>query len=303
MGYRMNKENPSNLFLPAAALMQSNSSSAALLGFFPLAAERPYLYINACFLVMAKYPYRHTQEGCDGYCFLYTENGQGSLTLGGKKDAPITLAQEQLFLWPCSQGFSLRTVSSHWNHYFLFLDGREAEYFYRLFSQKGAHPWPVPPSSRLPSLLSGLSRKDRDAYASPLQQIFLSTALLTEALALCQSPGEEALCPDYLLAIRRMLDEEYSLPCSLDLLEKRFQVSKFRIAREFSQYFHQAPISYLNSRRLEAAKNLLVTTDDKIHEISAKTGFGNPTLFIRGFKKEFGVTPQVYRRENSQIQL
>ncbi len=98
MGYRMNKENPSNLFLPAAALMQSNSSSAALLGFFPLAAERPYLYINACFLVMAKYPYRHTQEGCDGYCFLYTENGQGSLTLGGKKDAPITLAQEQLFL-------------------------------------------------------------------------------------------------------------------------------------------------------------------------------------------------------------
>ncbi len=83
-----------------------------------------------------------------------------------------------------------------------------------------------------------------------------------------------------------MLDEEYSLPCSLDLLEKRFQVSKFRIAREFSQYFHQAPISYLNSRRLEAAKNLLVTTDDKIHEISAKTGFGNPTLFIRSFKKE-----------------
>ena len=100
-----------------------------------------------------------------------------------------------------------------------------------------------------------------------------------------------------------MLDEEYSLPCSLDLLEKRFQVSKFRIAREFSQYFHQAPISYLNSRRLEAAKNLLVTTDDKIHEISAKTGFGNPTLIIRSFKKEFGVTPQVYRKENSQIQL
>jgi len=301
MGYRMNKENPSNLFLPAAALIQSNSSSAALLGFFPLTAERPYLYINACFLVMAKYPYRHTQEGCDGYCFLYTENGQGSLTLGGKKDAPITLAQEQLFLWPCSQGFSLRTVSSHWNHYFLFLDGREAEYFYRLFSQKGAHPWPVPPSSRLPSLLSGLSRKDRDAYASPLQQVFLSTALLTEALTLCQSPGEEALCPDYLLAIRRMLDEEYSLPCSLDLLEKRFQVSKFRIAREFSQYFRESPIAYLTARRIQAAKDLLVSTPLQIQEISQNVGYSSPTLFIRSFKKAENITPQEYRRRYCRL--
>ncbi len=301
----MNPTIPLHLFPPAAALLQSQGSSLSLWGFFPQDQEPPYLYINAYFTVTAKYPYRCTQTCCSGYCLLYTENGQGQIVIGTGKEgnSPTALAQQHLFFWPCSQGFSLRSVSSHWNHSFLFLGGREADYFYQLFSRHGRRPWPVPANSRLPALLSGLTRKDASSYCAPLQQIFLTTSLLTQAVAVCQEHAEESFCPEYLLAVRRMLDEEYSLPCSLDLLEKRFQVNKFRIAREFSQYFHQAPISYLNSRRLEAAKNLLITTNDKIHEISQKTGFGSSTLFIRSFKKEFGVTPQVYRKENSRIRL
>lgn len=299
---------PSCLIPPAASLQGSHGhgQAASLFGYYPDSEHRPYLYLSACFQVKAKYPYRFTlpagQETWDPtLCFLYTENGQGSVTSG--QGESFTLAQQHLYLWPCEPGFSLRAVSSHWNHFFLFISGEETKYFYRLFFNQGNRPWLVPASSRLPSLLSGLTRKDAAAYASPLQQIFLATGIMTEALSVCREQAEETFCPDYLLAIRRMMDEEYALPCSLDLLEKRFQVSKFRIAREFSQYFHQAPISYLTKRRLEAAKNLLVTTDDKIHEISAKTGFGSPNLLIRSFKKEFGVTPQVYRKENSKIRL
>lgn len=289
---------PPHLFVPAANLLQAYASSLSLCGYFPQNLVPPYLYIDAYFSVAATYPYRYTQEPCSGYGLLFTETGQGSLTLGADS---VPLPQQTLFFWPCSQGFSFRAVSSHWNHYFLFLNGREAEYFYFLFLDKGNRPWPVPANSCLPTLFSSLTRKDSTAFSSFLEQLFLSTSLMTEVLAVCQEKEENTFCPDYLLAIRRMLDEEYHLPCSLDLLEKRFRVSKFRIVREFSQHFNQAPIAYLNKRRLEAAKNLLVTTDDKINEISQKTGFGSSNLFIRSFKKETGITPQKYRIENSKI--
>lgn len=311
-------DDASSLAAPAASLFKVCGPDHALIGYYPETGGEapPYLYISACFCIEAKYPYRFSlpadispEEKASSYCLIYTENGQGSIAFHQKAQEPITpqsvlLPQQTYFFWPCSQSFSIRAVSSHWKHFFLFIYGREAGYFYQLFQEKGSHPWSVPSNSRFPALLSNLARKDAAAFASPLQQLFLTTSLMTEALSLCQEDAaREAFCPDYLLAIRRMLDEEYALPCSLDLLEKRFRVSKYRIAREFSQHFHQAPISYLNQRRLEAAKNLLVTTEDKIHEISQKTGFGNPNLFIRSFKKEFGVTPQVYRKENSKIRL
>lgn len=288
----------SSLCPPASKLLQVYPSIAALKGYFPLSEEVPYLYTAAFFSVEAVYPYRYTQEPWEGFCLLYTENGQGTLLLGEER---ITLSQQKLFLWPCRYGCSIRAVSSHWNHFLLFLSGREMEYFKQQFSP--SQPILVPDTARLPGLLHNLANRDASIYASPLQQLFFTTNLLTEAVSICQEQPEELLCPDYLLAVRRMLDEEYQMPCSLDLLEKRFRVSKYRIAREFSQYFHQAPISYLNQRRIQAAKNLLTTTDDKILDISERTGFGNPNLFIRSFKKETGVTPQVYRIQNSRIHL
>ena len=295
---------PSNtvfdLCSPASRLLQMYPSMTELKGHFPQTEESPYLYTAALFSVSAVYPYRCTLEPWNGFCLLYTENGQGSLSF---QKNTIVLAQQKLFLWPCHHGFSIRTVSSHWNHFLLFLGGREMEYFYRHFSCLTEQPLMVPTDSCLPGLLHSLAKRDATVYASPIQQLFLTTGLLTEVLSLPPFQQKDLFCPDYLLAIRRMLDEEYQMPCSLDLLEKRFRVNKYRIAREFAQYFHQPPISYLNTRRIQAAKNLLISTDDKILEISQKTGFGSPNLFIRSFKKETGMTPRVYRTENSKIHL
>lgn len=285
---------------PSAGLLKQYPSMAVLCGSFPEDSQPPYLYITAFLKIKAVYPYRYSQQPWEGWCLLYTQNGQGSVAFGGQS---AVLGQQKLYLWPCSQGFSIRTVSSHWNHFLLYLNGREMEYFHHQFTRSSSQPVPVPDHSCLPDLFSSLSKKDKDAFASPLQQLFLTTALLTEALSVSADIEENPLCPDYLLAVRRMLDEEYRMPCSLDLLEKRFQISKYRISREFSQFFHQAPISYLNQRRIQAAKNLLIATDDKINVISEKTGFASPNLFIRSFKKETGVTPQVYRKNNSRLHL
>ena len=52
---------------------------------------------------------------------------------------------------------------------------------------------------------------------------------------------------------------------------------------------------YINLRRLEIAKELLASTDDKIISISSSVGFNNVTYFNRLFKKQTGLTPLQYR--------
>ena len=54
--------------------------------------------------------------------------------------------------------------------------------------------------------------------------------------------------------------------------------------------------SYLLRRRLEAAKNMLRYSDQKIAEIAEILAFSNASHFQRAFKKETGQTPRQYRR-------
>ena len=48
---------------------------------------------------------------------------------------------------------------------------------------------------------------------------------------------------------------------------------------------------------MEAAKKMLLTTDNTVHEISSKVGYDNVNHFINLFKKENGVTPSVFRQK------
>lgn len=63
---------------------------------------------------------------------------------------------------------------------------------------------------------------------------------------------------------------------------------KTKIGTNFSQY--------LLDIRLKKGKKLLKETENKIYEIALKIGFKDPKYFNRVFKKEFGITPDEYRR-------
>lgn len=85
------------------------------------------------------------------------------------------------------------------------------------------------------------------------------------------------------------------------MLEKKYGINKYRLAKEFTHYYDIAPISYLSHRRIEAAKRLLLSTNMKIHEIANQVGYENPTHFINIFKKQTGMTPLVYRKLGAEL--
>lgn len=52
---------------------------------------------------------------------------------------------------------------------------------------------------------------------------------------------------------------------------------------------------YINKIRIETAKNLLSSSQLKIHDIARRCGFNNTNYFTRSFKKNTGLLPTLYR--------
>mgnify|MGYP000755642574 len=102
--------------------------------------------------------------------------------------------------------------------------------------------------------------------------------------------------PSYLLSVKNQMDKNYAEPLSLDDLEATYRISRYRICREFSFHFGESPMRYLNSRRIDAAKRLLLTTDLSVHEVGSQVGIENTNHFINLFKKDTGTTPLSFKQ-------
>ena len=59
-------------------------------------------------------------------------------------------------------------------------------------------------------------------------------------------------------------------------------------------------MKYIRLRRIESAKELLITTDYSITEIANRVGFSDYTYFLRVFKIETGTTCAQYRKEKKR---
>ena len=138
-------------------------------------------------------------------------------------------------------------------------------------------------------------------YHSEIDTIMYSKWLNDIFTELCVYAADPSLLrdqiPPYIRQIKLMFDENYQESYSLEDLERRFETSRYRLCREFTHYCGRSPIQYLNHRRIEAAKVLLVSTNLSVHEVGSSVGIDNTNHFINLFKKETGATPLVFKQE------
>lgn len=102
--------------------------------------------------------------------------------------------------------------------------------------------------------------------------------------------------PNYIKEIKKLFDNEYYNDYSLDFLEETFGKNKYRINREFSLAYNVPPLRYLNSVRINKAKQLLLNSELNIRETGYEVGIKNTNHFINLFKKETGTTPLSFRK-------
>ncbi|MDF2722430.1 MAG: hypothetical protein K0Q59_2105 [Paenibacillus sp.] len=93
------------------------------------------------------------------------------------------------------------------------------------------------------------------------------------------------------------LDENLNQPITLEMLAKECKMSKHYFCRCFKSSYGISPIQYLNKKRLDRARELMLYSSLNITQISAKVGFADVHYFSRIFKKVENVTPQEYMKK------
>lgn len=69
----------------------------------------------------------------------------------------------------------------------------------------------------------------------------------------------------------------------------------------FSVFFGVSPKEYIIRMRLEAAKNMLISSDGQISDIAESCGFSDVYYFSKVFKKELDETPSSFRKQNKVL--
>ncbi len=72
-------------------------------------------------------------------------------------------------------------------------------------------------------------------------------------------------------------------------------MSEATFKRKFKSVYNQSPARYIQSKKLERAKQLLNTQSKTIADIAYNCGYSSPSSFNKAFKKSFGLTPSEYK--------
>jgi AraC-like DNA-binding protein len=73
--------------------------------------------------------------------------------------------------------------------------------------------------------------------------------------------------------------------------------------KEFKRHFVMPPHRWFIRQRLMQSRLLLISTSKSISEIGNECTFPNTSHFIKLFKKEYGITPALYRSQHSSNPL
>ncbi|OEG62962.1 MAG: hypothetical protein BHK79_10810 [Halanaerobium sp. MDAL1] len=124
-------------------------------------------------------------------------------------------------------------------------------------------------------------------------EIILKEFLLRLHDLISFTPGEKNA--EIISEMKAYIAENYQDGITLSELARKFNLSTGHLSNLFHEESGESFSDYLNMIRLNKAKELLKTTDDKIYQIADQLGFNDAYYFSSWFKKLVGASPTTYR--------
>lgn len=259
-------------------------------------AKENLYHINLIMDVHAKLPFYCTLNKFNSYCILYTSNSRGRLHY---KNHTYSINPNSVLFIDCNFYHKIELNGLENSDFQVtYLNGNNISYLYNLFAENDFFICNLQASSDIPFIFKNLFKYcNQDSKYSELIISNLIANLLTSLLLNKEGIlNMENRAPKYILDIKSSIDHNYADSYSLDELAKQYNINKYKLVRDFTNYISISPINYLIKRRIEIAKKLLKTTTLSINEISYSVGIQNTNHFINLFRKTTNTTPLNYRK-------
>jgi transcriptional regulator GlxA family with amidase domain len=95
--------------------------------------------------------------------------------------------------------------------------------------------------------------------------------------------------------LRHYITQHLAEPLTVTELAAEAHVSERQLTRIFKSELGMTPRAYVESARVEAARNRLETTDDTVDRVATVCGFGTTDTLVRAFRRILDTTPTDYR--------
>ncbi|MCI2049351.1 MAG: AraC family transcriptional regulator [Lachnospiraceae bacterium] len=262
-------------------------------------------FSGSCMQVMAggrvvqQYAFTINVEMPGYYLLLYTAEGLGICSGRG---ASLRLADGSLLLADLGYALTLSSAETPWKFSLFFLAPGASSFLCGAIDLPVPKVFPVPAYSPLLHDMQTILevRVPLDEAGQLTVHSSLTSIFCALARASLSAPGQKETASGstgYLDGLVNYLDCHIEEPFSLDHCESLTGVSKYRLCREFTARFGLPPLHYVNEKRMKKAKEMLLTTDLSIREISSSVGFDNTSHFISLFRRRMGVTPGIFKQK------
>lgn len=85
------------------------------------------------------------------------------------------------------------------------------------------------------------------------------------------------------------LDNHYTEPLTLEMLAEVCHGSPYHLHRTFKKVTGVTPVDYIQHKRIAAASELLLNSDQAVGGIALRVGMPNTSYFITLFKRKRGI--------------
>jgi AraC family transcriptional regulator, exoenzyme S synthesis regulatory protein ExsA len=110
-----------------------------------------------------------------------------------------------------------------------------------------------------------------------------------------------SLCQSQKYHLNRVMEENFAYNLKIENYAQLCHMSLSNFKRFFKQTYNTTPAAWLQLRKLDLARHLLLTAELPVNQISFDCGFEDASHFIRVFKQRYLLTPHQYRLKYSKV--
>lgn len=99
----------------------------------------------------------------------------------------------------------------------------------------------------------------------------------------------------------QLIEEGYDQPLQVADLAREAAMSEFHFIRSFRSAIGSSPHQYLMAKRMNVAQSLLRSGRFSVSEVATHTGFCDIHAFSKAFKRECGLSPSIWARDQERF--